>query len=263
LHAIAVSLAGRQRGWATVSYKDRKAPGLHPAVWCGILDRPRLTPFVPLATCWIGIEGQLWQCAFYNGGDTDSDKLKAQFKHLQAALRRFEFLAREACSHFGEKPQPKLADPFLQPKLEHRWLETLFRMPFVEREQSDPMFLERRLIGSVFMNSALAIEHLAQNGGALTEGIDGIAGGADPAPAALSKPEAMVLRKMVDAAPVLCTVDKLEGTGKERQGRGTVTKAVNSLIEAGYAHRPKGLRQGATATEKGKLALGSNAQTDR
>jgi hypothetical protein len=67
--------------------------------------------------------------------------------------------------------------------------------------------------------------------------------------------EFTVLRALNKATPRL--VDVLDLSTSTRIGPKTCGKILNSLIERGYAERPRGKRKGATITSRGKALLNS------
>lgn len=67
----------------------------------------------------------------------------------------------------------------------------------------------------------------------------------------LGKSEETALHFLALRYPVLCTLDDFNSANPSLS-RATASKAVKTLISAGYANRPKGDRSGATATELGR-----------
>jgi len=67
--------------------------------------------------------------------------------------------------------------------------------------------------------------------------------------------EVAVLMLLKNRKPVLCTLDDVTN-----MSRNTAGKALRKLIDAGYAHRPKGNRKGATITDSGLSVVQSLSQ---
>ncbi len=146
--------------------------GLPNHQWRALLHRQPGAPFSPLSTLWLRIDGKLWEGAYFDGGEM-SDDLQEQFRHLEAGRVEFERLVGLAAGHFEMLPTPSPGLDFpLEPKPEHRWLETLCRMDFVEFDDSQE-YLLKRVPGDLFTASMRTIEILAQNSPVQTAAGDG------------------------------------------------------------------------------------------
>ena len=161
LHFAAVTDRSADADWPSVP--DRSGNyylGLPEPEWREILRKRPGTFFAPLSARWIRLNDQLWEGAFFNGGELWED-VKEQFAHLQKGIVEFERVARLAAGHFdvSASPHPSVDFP-LGTNPADRWLEILCLMEFVEKDNREAFFV-RRVPGDVFTASARAIETLA------------------------------------------------------------------------------------------------------
>ncbi len=155
--------------WPLIPHKESSAMtlGIDPDIWREVLFKRRGQLFAPLATDWLWLNGRLWQGAFYtdqptnNPSHDDPDSLRRQHEHLQAGIRRFREIAREAAGHFS-LPDLRLdadADHLVSRDRASRWLEATCRQFFVEPDRSYSVNAQK-LPASIFAASAIATERL-------------------------------------------------------------------------------------------------------
>ena len=165
LHFAVVTGRSDLKSWPYVPADDSPGYdylGLPHHIWRDLLNRRPGTPFSPLSTVWLRIEGKVWEGAYFNGGKLWDD-LHAQNRHLEDGIAELENLAAGAAGHFSMPPSPTPGVDFpLEPKPAHRWLEIVCGMGPVEIVEDQPCLM-KRVSGDLFTASARTIEDLAKS----------------------------------------------------------------------------------------------------